>query len=368
MELLNDQSIYIAKRQNNSRRSFLIVNGKQAKHIPTSPVDALEYFKKLGSLADEIHDEKVLVIGFAETATAIGVAVAVEVGANSFYIQTTRESLCNNLKIVDFKEEHSHAVAQSLYSSLSQQELSTYKTMVFVEDEVTTGRTIVNVINSLKENKIISFDTTIFILSLINNAAESKSISKMGIKQKYLSSFKDIDFYSIADSYNSFKTDEMMKDCGLEPIVYEIKGLLDPRTGVNPSLYHEKCLSLADDVIKCMGLNFAGKNVLTIGTEEFMYPSIIVGAAIENSGAEVSTCATTRSPIAVSDNANYPLQKRYRLNSFYDPSRTTYIYNIKKYDYVIIVTESGIHKEGLKTLINALYSCGNENIFLVKWV
>ena len=65
----------IAKRFNNPKRTYLLVDPLQAKHIPVSPGRALEMMESLGDLLKKYPGPR-LVIGFAETATAIGAAAA----------------------------------------------------------------------------------------------------------------------------------------------------------------------------------------------------------------------------------------------------------------------------------------------------
>ncbi len=73
-------TLRIAKRYNNPKRSYLLVNPLQAKHIPVSPAAALEMMGALGDQVAAKYPEARLVIGFAETATAIGAAVAARGG------------------------------------------------------------------------------------------------------------------------------------------------------------------------------------------------------------------------------------------------------------------------------------------------
>lgn len=63
-------TLRIAKRYNNPKRSYLLVNPLQAKHIPVSPAAALEMMGALGDQVAAKYPEARLVIGFAETATA----------------------------------------------------------------------------------------------------------------------------------------------------------------------------------------------------------------------------------------------------------------------------------------------------------
>ena len=84
--------VRIAKRENNNKRSYLVVNRLQGKHIPVKPHEALTMFRELAAqLKERYAGERLLLIGFAETATAIGAAVAAELGAA--YMQTTREAI-----------------------------------------------------------------------------------------------------------------------------------------------------------------------------------------------------------------------------------------------------------------------------------
>ena len=139
----------IAKRYKNSKRSYLLVNPLQAKHIPVKPSDALNMMRTLGNKLKEKYPTASLVIGFAETATAIGAAVADTYGENCKYIHTTRENYPSEEK-VEFKEEHSHAVEQQLLTSNLKQYIEETDAVILVDDELSTGKTLLNIIEVLK--------------------------------------------------------------------------------------------------------------------------------------------------------------------------------------------------------------------------
>ena len=70
---MNDTShLFLAKRENNPKRDFIIMNTRQAKHYPCDPAASLGLMEELGrKLAQDGRAEKpTVVIGFAETATA----------------------------------------------------------------------------------------------------------------------------------------------------------------------------------------------------------------------------------------------------------------------------------------------------------
>ncbi len=141
--------VRIAKRENNQKRKYLVMNRLQGKHIPVKPHEALAMFQALANqLREQYNEERLLVIGFAETATAIGAAVAAALDAD--YIQTTRE-IVPNVEYLYFSEEHSHATEQKLVKNDIDCAVKTINRILFVEDEVTTGKTIRNIIDVLKK-------------------------------------------------------------------------------------------------------------------------------------------------------------------------------------------------------------------------
>ena len=111
---------------------------------------------------------------------------------------------------------------------------------------------------------------------------------------------------------------------------------------------------------------FRVKKLLVIGTEEFMFPVLYIGRQLEKEGNSVRCHSTTRSPIVVSLEREYPLHSRYELKSLYDPDRRTFLYDIEKYDKVFVITDSPEIEEGQRTLINALQNY-NDDITVVRW-
>ena len=82
-----DDLIRIAKRENNTKRSYLYVNPIQGKHIPVSPSLSIKLFSALAEKIEKRYQgERLLVIGFAETATAIGSTIAYKAENVKFYM------------------------------------------------------------------------------------------------------------------------------------------------------------------------------------------------------------------------------------------------------------------------------------------
>ena len=83
----------LARRRDTSKRAYLLVNPLQAKHVPSRPGEALAMMEALGRALAAEYPDTGLVVGFAETATAIGAVTAGFFPADCVYLTTTRERL-----------------------------------------------------------------------------------------------------------------------------------------------------------------------------------------------------------------------------------------------------------------------------------
>ena len=321
MEYTEKDLVKIAKRENNTKRNYLVVDPLQGKHIPVVPSKALDLFAALAdTFREKYKDEKLLLVGFAETATAIGAQAAITVGAD--YIQTTREVI-PGVNYLFFSEEHSHATEQKL-----------------VKDDIDRA------------------------------AAENlERYKRQGISLYYL---VKTDHSTYGDRAETFKGDGFYYKCLDKVVEYTtiyVKNRMDARRLIDSGKYEEACENLWREIREKTGNmadNISGKRILVIGTEEYMFPALYIGRKMEKEGAEVRCHSTTRSPIAVSLEKEYPLHSRYELKSLYDPDRRTFIYDIGKYDKVLIVTDSPEIKESQETLINAV-RMQNKDITVVRW-
>lgn len=357
--------IRIAKRENNTKRNYLVVNPLQGKHIPVEPGSALALFSALSEvLRDKYYKERLLLIGFAETATAIGAQVAIDL--NALYIQTTREDL-KRVEYLFFSEEHSHAAEQKLVRNDIDIIIKDIDRIIFIEDEVTTGKTILNIIKVLKNE--YNTELKFAVASLVNG---------MAIKYQDIYNKEDIGLHYLVKTDNSqyIKTAGLFAGNGIyipcctkktrDYNVFEASGFIDTRRLISAGKYKKACENLWKQVYQYTR-DINNKNILVAGTEEFMYPAIFIGNKLEEMGNSVKTHSTTRSPVTASMEEDYPLHERYELRSLYDKDRVTYIYNIDVYDEVIIVTDShNSREEGINSLVNAL-KLKNKNILLVRW-
>lgn len=326
-----------AEREKNTKRKGLIVNRYQGKHIPVSPSKATELFRCLAGRIP--YEDNTAVIGFAETATAIGAQIAESIGSR-IYIHTSRENIPEKFRLITFSEEHSHAVEQNLFSDKGQALFSGIKKIIFADDEITTGKTILNLSECLREK--VAPDCKFAAASIINGMNE-ENIDKFrnnGIELYYLMKIQD-SLSDLSEKYASSQENDLPLGIDRKYLYIRYKKIPDPRLGVNTSEYISACreavnnitLQLSEHLKNCKAIDF-------IGTEEFMYPVIKLGEEYENKGFECTTHSTTRSPIVPCRRENYPLFSRAKLRSFYDRERTTYLYNIRKTDAAVIFTDT----------------------------
>ena len=359
--------VRIAKRENNNARNYLVVNRLQAKHIPAVPSEAIGMFDSLAEMIKGRFDaEKTLLIGFAETATAIGSHLAVRLG--SAYMQTTREDI-EGAEYLYFTESHSHAVEQRLVKNQLSLIAEHINDIVFVEDELTTGNTILKAVGAIKAaypDRSLHFSAASILNGMDKNALEV--FEKENVDVYYLVKTDHSVYPDIAQGYCCDGIyNEVLSSKGVTAGIHTVKGAPDPRVMTDGKTLCSACSELAERICSRMDKR-AGENILVIGTEECMYPAIFTGTELEKRGYRVRTHSTTRSPIAVSGDPDYPLHRRYKLKSLYDSERTTFIYDVDKYDRVLVITDAGAESsEGTDSLVAAIGNAGNDRIDIVRW-
>lgn len=334
----------IAKRINNGKRPYLLVNPLQAKHIPVTPSKALQMMASLGEAVAEKYTDARLVIGFAETATAIGAVVAKSISDDCLYIHTTRETVNTTMQYVYFTEEHSHATEQKLVADELNNFFSSTSTVILVDDEFSTGKTLINMVNQLKATYPELSEKRIVAASIINRLSEEnlRKWENEGIESVCLLKLPNIDYTEavapiFAETAECCSAPQRRLQSEASVLVCNLP---DPRSGVVISDYYEMCTAKAELIKSSCELK--DKRALVLGTEECMLPALLIGSKIEETGLakSVKCHATTRSPIGVFKAAGYPIKTGYRLHSFYDVNRETFIYNLHKYDVAIIVSDT----------------------------
>lgn len=363
-----DKLVTVAKRDNNPKRPYLYVNPIQGKHIPVMPSKTVNLFEYMGALLVERYpDEQILVIGFAETATAVGAGVACSAQNVKWCMQTTREKY-EDAEYIYFTESHSHATEQSIIINGLSDVLEEADRVAFAEDEITTGNTIVKLIDSIK-SRFPNISVGYSILSILNSMTEDriKELKKQGIECLYVDKIPFEYKIDSIDQYDYFAADDQICEDGnaYEKIKVSCMNL---RYVHERYEYKEAIKKYVNEVVSKYELKNEHK-ILVLGTEEFMFPPLMVAKRIEElfPDKEIRFHATTRSPILVSESCGYPLNKRNKLLSFYEDDRTTYVYNLSDYDVAIILTDSNcVSDKSAKSICGAIHKSGCKRIIMGK--
>ncbi|NUP42723.1 MAG: phosphoribosyltransferase, partial [Streptomyces sp.] len=135
----------------NPRRAHLLVSNVLGKHVPQRPGTVYGHGHDLGlrvrALLGERDAARAVVVGYAETATGLGHAVADGVGAVP-YLHSTRREVPGLASGGAFEEEHSHATGHLLLPE-DPGLLAGPGPLVLVDDEFSTGQTVLNTIRDL---------------------------------------------------------------------------------------------------------------------------------------------------------------------------------------------------------------------------
>lgn len=369
----------VEHRSNNTKRDFLFCNKLQGKHIPVTPSKALDLFDELlYEIAHTLDGYNILVVGFAETATAIGAHIGEYLTSCRFHTQTTRENCVGVEKLIEFSEEHSHATEQYLYGDRSK--LPKFDYVLFVEDEISTGKTILNFIVEFKkldtqlkfgvasicnwqnsENKEIFKANNIDTFALITGSLKDENV-KMDVQVK-----ADVSNYA-ADLYSCDPKKIRKRKVSLidgDPFIIERTGKF---SGYN---VYDEILGETFRVASKFIEDGEASNILVLGTEEFMYYPIVIGDMLDGYKRNVKTHSTTRSSIDILEGSidiKNELVNKSKLHSAYDKDRVTYVYNLAKYDRVFIVTDSNTTDDFINDIVAALVYNGNreEDIMLIN--
>lgn len=136
----------------NPKRAHLLVSNVLGKHIPQSPSVVYGQGIALGRRVRELlgpEADSALVLGYAETATGLGHSVADGLGGVT-YLHSTRRPVPGVARAGGFEESHSHATSHLLLPEDSGL-LVGAGPLVLVDDEFSTGNTVINTIRDLHE-------------------------------------------------------------------------------------------------------------------------------------------------------------------------------------------------------------------------
>lgn len=342
------QDLFTMAVRNNQKRKFLFVSKLLGKHLPIDTRYAIDTGKVLSKKFDleDLRGKNILVIGFCETATGIGHSFFQNLDLkNISYIHTTREVI--DCEKIEFIEEHSHATEHYLYID----SFGNFDEIFLVDDELTTGKTILNIIKEIDKLKKIKKYNVVSILDWRDEKSKEafKNLENelgISINVKALVS-GNIKLYGDLDANYLKCLDESIKN-------KEIKDKI-PNVQLN-YIYLDERFKKKNQYLDCTGrflLNKqkdeenrqicieignmlkekrAYKNTLCIGTTEFIYIPMTIA---DNMGENIKFQSTTQSPIIPSNNEDYSIFSKLEFKNHLNSSKDNFLYNI----------DSSIHKE-----------------------
>lgn len=148
-----DRACAFAARDN-PRRGFLVVSKLLGRHIPARPSEMRASMVDLANALPADLPGPILFLGLAETAICLGQGVhesyrAITGRDDCLFLHSTRQQLDHPL-LARFDEPHSHASRHLIYRPVEGLALLTAaRTLVMVDDEVSTGTTLRNLADAV---------------------------------------------------------------------------------------------------------------------------------------------------------------------------------------------------------------------------
>lgn len=389
----------------NKKRSFLFVSKLLGKHIPINPVKGLvvgailadRYAKvvkgeNLGldmMLKDALSAEvppsfrspfisehtNPIIIGFAETATGLGHSFY-ECFKSADFFHTTREEMLSLTPVISFEEEHSHATSHRCY--VDNLLLQNNREIILVDDELTTGKTAINIIRSLHLKFPRKTYTVVSILdwrTIEHRKAFASLEAELGITIHCVSLLKGrikVSGDLLLDNTNEatyFET-RTKQTLTVVPIYKKYPSPfstipVDVASDIPyPYLYetgrfglHSKDNQKIDEWLQMLAsflkAQRTGGKTLCLGTGEFMYLPMKLATLMGNG---VSYQSTTRSPIFAESDPEYGVNWKVEFANPENLQLTNYVYNIppQAYDDLYLFFEREVSSENLQPLLSAL--------------
>lgn len=350
--------------RDNPRRRHLLVSTVLGKHVPASARVVLGTASDLGRLVAPHVDGETLVIGYAETATALGHIVADTLQAP--YLHTTRRSGHGHPATMTVFEAHSHAPVHEL-QPWPPDLIDHGDTVVLVDDELSTGRTVLGTIRSLHARRARRH----YVVAALVDARPDRDRLEFAALARSLGT--PITCVSLAcgpiDAEQAAARCDSWTDLGPAgraapgAVPGTVRRLsIDWPDGVRECGRHGVTAGSGDfssaisRVADTVSGYLPGGRVHVLGVEELIYAPLRI--ALELPG-EVTFSSTTRSPAYVGHEEGYPLACGVRFRAHEagaDGER--YLYNVGagSYDAIVLVVDDRQDGAALEDLLQQLAS------------
>ncbi|RCH69353.1 phosphoribosyltransferase [Streptomyces sp. SDr-06] len=375
VELVGDERLSgllgLALRRN-PKRAHLLVSNVLGKHVPQSPSvvwrAGYELGVRVGELLGAEAAARAVVLGYAETATGLGHSVADGLALAPF-LHSTRRPVRGVAAAGGFEESHSHATSHLLLPE-DPQLLAGQGPLVLVDDEFSTGNTVLNTIRDLHARH--PRDHYVIVALVDMRSPEDRRrldafAAEIGARVDLVASASGTvrlpegvleKGRALVEEYETAGPGPAPHESAAHPSMctrVEVgwpAGLPDGgRHGFTPA--HRAAL---DAALPGMAARLAEAlpapggagtpRVLVLGFEELMYAPLRLAVALEElGGAEVRYSTTTRSPVLAVDDPGYAIRTRLAFPAHDDPADgpgERYAYNVAGggFDAVVAVVDS----------------------------
>lgn len=266
--------------RDNPRRGFLVVSKLLGRHIAAAPAQMRRGARDLAALIPSDLPGPVLVIGLAETAICLGQTVHAELRARTgrddiCFIHSTRQRLDHPL-LCRFEEPHSHASAHLLYRP----DLAGFeppRSLVLVDDELSTGVTLVNLATAVAE---CWPQVEAICVATLTDWSDGEWLRRMPCPATSVT--------LLEGSLTWRPTIAVPGSPSFDAAAARLGSVVGHRNLGRLGLRRPLEVDWVDRA--------GGGPLRIIGTGEFTYPAFLIGEQLERAGRDVVVQATSRSP------------------------------------------------------------------------
>ncbi|MFS0702522.1 phosphoribosyltransferase domain-containing protein, partial [Cellulomonas sp. 179-A 4D5 NHS] len=319
-----------------------------------------------------------VVLGYAETATALGHGVAEALGAR--YLHSTRRAVPGVALAGGFEEQHSHATSHLLLPE-DPAFLAGPGPLVLVDDELSTGQTILNTIAALHERYPRGRYVVAALVDVRSDADRARLADladRLGVRIDAVALVAGT--IALGDDVlaegrrlveeHSAPDDAAPDASGTRPGAVARLGTLGwpadvpdgARHGLTPEQL-DRLAAAARDAASALAEHLGGtapsggataQRVLVLGTEELMHAPLLLAARLADRldahGTTVAFSSTTRSPVLALDAEDYAIRTRLVFPDHDEPADgpgDRFAYNVapgadprRRFTDVVVVVDS----------------------------
>ncbi|MGX1370375.1 hypothetical protein RKD19_005734 [Streptomyces canus] len=355
----------------NPKRAHLLVSNVLGKHVPQSPSVVYGHGFGLGrrvrALLGDQEAARAVVLGYAETATGLGHSVADGV-ALAPYLHSTRRPVPGVAPAGGFEESHSHATSHLLLPE-NPALLAGEGPLVLVDDEFSTGNTVLNTIRDLHERYPRGRYVVVALVDMRSEADAGRleafareigarvdlvaaASGTVKLPEGVLEKGQDL-VTRFEDSHSGARGTARQAPTGPQP-AYNRVDLFWPRDlpdGGRHGFTPQHRIRL-ESALPAMAARLAESlpadthRVHVLGFEELMYAPLRLARELEQvaEGVEVTYSTTTRSPVLAVDDPGYAIRTRLTFPAHDNPADgpgDRYAYNVAGagFDAVIAIVD-----------------------------